>query len=101
MGLDRSEAPAGFEIPEANGVVVAGTDEDFTVRSDDERTNPSAVAFERPVLDPLRHFEELSNTDVAKILGLQKSAASNRYVRALARLKQIMTAMSPSAGASR
>ena len=36
----------------------------------------------------LRHFEELNNSDVARILGLQKSAASNRYVRALARLKQ-------------
>ena len=35
----------------------------------------------------LRHFEELSNTEVAQVLGLSKSAASNRYIRALARLK--------------
>lgn len=35
----------------------------------------------------LRHFEELSNGEVASVLNLTKSAASNRYVRALKRLK--------------
>jgi RNA polymerase sigma-70 factor, ECF subfamily len=35
----------------------------------------------------LRHFEELSNNEVAEILGVQKAAASKRYVRALARLR--------------
>ncbi len=45
--------------------------------------------IDREVL-ALRHFEQLTNNEVAEILGLQKSAASNRYVRALARLKQIM-----------
>ena len=39
----------------------------------------------------LRHFEELTNNEVAEILGIQKSAASNRYVRALQRLKGILT----------
>ena len=38
----------------------------------------------------LRHLEELSNLDTARILGLQPSAASNRYVRALARLKELL-----------
>jgi RNA polymerase sigma-70 factor (ECF subfamily) len=41
----------------------------------------------------LRHFEELSNNETAAVLGLQKSAASNRYVRALKRLKDILSAM--------
>lgn len=41
----------------------------------------------------LRHFDELSNNEVADLLGLQKTAASNRYVRALKRLKEILTAM--------
>jgi RNA polymerase sigma-70 factor (ECF subfamily) len=35
----------------------------------------------------LRHFEELSNKEVAVVLGIQENAASNRYVRALGRLK--------------
>jgi RNA polymerase sigma-70 factor (ECF subfamily) len=35
----------------------------------------------------LRHFEELNNGEIATVLGLSKSAASNRYIRALKRLK--------------
>jgi RNA polymerase sigma-70 factor (ECF subfamily) len=35
----------------------------------------------------LRHFEELSNGEVAAVLNLSKAAASNRYIRALKRLK--------------
>jgi RNA polymerase sigma-70 factor (ECF subfamily) len=45
--------------------------------------------MDREVL-ALRHFEELSNDETAAALGLQKSAASNRYVRALARLKKVL-----------
>jgi RNA polymerase sigma-70 factor (ECF subfamily) len=45
--------------------------------------------LDREVL-ALRHFEELSNTETADLLGIQPAAASKRYVRALARLKQIL-----------
>jgi RNA polymerase sigma-70 factor (ECF subfamily) len=38
----------------------------------------------------LRHFEELSNNETAQVLGLSKAAASNRYVRELARLKAVL-----------
>lgn len=41
----------------------------------------------------LRHFEHLTNTEVAQVLGIQKTAASNRYVRALKRLKTILESM--------
>lgn len=50
--------------------------------------------IDREVL-ALRHFEELSNNEVAEILGLQKAAASNRYVRALKRLKAVMAEVHP------
>lgn len=70
-------------------------------------TSPSRVAMREEVLDQLRdaldgmdeldrevlalrHFEELTNNEVADVLGLQKAAASNRYVRALKRLKGIL-----------
>jgi RNA polymerase sigma-70 factor, ECF subfamily len=36
----------------------------------------------------LRHFEELSNGEIAQVLDLSKTAASNRYMRALERLKE-------------
>jgi RNA polymerase sigma-70 factor, ECF subfamily len=45
--------------------------------------------IDREVLT-LRHFEELSNGETAQILGLTKSAASNRYMRALLRLKETL-----------
>jgi RNA polymerase sigma-70 factor, ECF subfamily len=70
-------------------------------------TTPSqaAVRAERKIrlqeainsLDPidrevlaLRHFEELSNAETAAVLGLDKSAASKRYARALIRLKDVL-----------
>ncbi len=46
--------------------------------------------IDREVL-AMRHFEELSNREVAEVLGLSPTAASNRYVRALKRLKEILT----------
>ena len=48
--------------------------------------------IDREVLT-LRHFEELSNGETAAVLGLQKAAASNRYVRALRRLKDVLSSM--------
>ena len=45
--------------------------------------------LDREVLT-LRHFEMLSNEETAAVLGLRKSAASNRYVRALRRLKEAL-----------
>jgi RNA polymerase sigma-70 factor (ECF subfamily) len=58
----------------------------------DETLAQLEAALER--LDPidrevlaLRHFEELSNNEVASLLGIQKAAASKRYVRALERLR--------------
>jgi RNA polymerase sigma-70 factor (ECF subfamily) len=48
--------------------------------------------IDREVLS-LRHFEELSNGETAQVLGLTKSAASNRYMRALLRLKETLTGM--------
>jgi len=46
--------------------------------------------IDREVL-ALRHFEDLGNDEAADVLGLKKAAASNRYVRALKRLKDIMS----------
>ncbi len=48
--------------------------------------------IDREVLT-LRHFEELSNGEVARVLELTKSAASNRYIRALVRLRETLAGM--------
>ena len=46
--------------------------------------------IDREVL-ALRHFEELTNSEVAETLGIQQKAASIRYIRAVRRLKEILS----------
>lgn len=48
--------------------------------------------LDREVL-ALRHFEELSRTEAAQVLGIEEGAAAKRYVRALKRLKQALADM--------
>jgi len=67
-------------------------------RNEVERRLQSAV--ER--LDPpdreilaLRHVEQLTNAEAARVLGLQESAASKRYIRAVRRLKQELPESEP------
>ena len=52
----------------------------------------SMEPLDREVL-VLRHFEHLTNDEAALVLGLRKSAASQRYIRALKRLKEILSAI--------
>ena len=76
----------------------------------DSLTSPSAVVERSEAVDmveqilqgmsetdrevlALRHFEQVTNDEVAEILGISVKAASNRYVRALARLKDLFQAM--------
>ena len=46
--------------------------------------------IDREVL-ALRHFEELTNSETAEVLQITQKAASIRYVRALARLKKLLS----------
>ena len=60
----------------------------------------AAIATMNPVEQEvlaLRHFEELTNAEVAQTLGIEPKAASLRYVRALRRLKDILAEL-PGAG---
>jgi RNA polymerase sigma-70 factor (ECF subfamily) len=41
----------------------------------------------------LRHFEELTNVEAAQVLGIDTSAASKRYIRAIRRLKAVLDAL--------
>lgn len=50
-----------------------------------ETMNP----IDREIL-ALRHFEQLTNTETAQVLGLRVDAASQRYGRALLRLKDML-----------
>lgn len=59
------------------------------IRSRIEQALAEMDDIDREVL-LLRHFEELSNKETAQVLGIQENAASNRYVRALGRLKGLL-----------
>jgi RNA polymerase sigma-70 factor (ECF subfamily) len=48
--------------------------------------------LDREVL-ALRHFEQLSHADAARVLSISEAAASKRYVRALRRLRKTMAAL--------
>lgn len=48
--------------------------------------------LDREVLS-LRHFEALSRTETAQVLGIEEGAAAKRYLRALKRLKQVLSEM--------
>jgi RNA polymerase sigma-70 factor, ECF subfamily len=41
----------------------------------------------------LRHFEQLTNDEVATALGVKKAAASRRYMRALTRFRKVLLAI--------
>lgn len=55
-----------------------------------ERALNEMEEIDREVL-MLRHFEQLSNAEAARVLGIKPAAAGNRYVRALERLRRIIS----------
>lgn len=57
----------------------------------------SMQEIDREVL-AMRHFEQLTNSEVAEVLGIRPTAASNRYVRAAARLSEILQSMASHRG---
>jgi RNA polymerase sigma-70 factor (ECF subfamily) len=98
---------AGREISLYHGAMPETTTAALAAQLLGRNTSPSQAAqrAERKIrlqeslnsLDPLdreilalRHFEHLSNGEAAEVLGLDKSAASKRYARALIRLKDIL-----------
>jgi RNA polymerase sigma-70 factor (ECF subfamily) len=52
----------------------------------------SMDTLDRDVL-ALRHFEQLTPAETAQVLGIKEKAAGMRYVRALRRLKEILSAL--------
>jgi RNA polymerase sigma-70 factor (ECF subfamily) len=99
---------AGQEVSLYRGALPQASSESLAAQLLGKLTSPSqaAVRVETQLrvqeainsMDPmdrevlvLRHFEMLSNQETAKVLGISKKAASNRYVRALERLKEILS----------
>jgi RNA polymerase sigma-70 factor, ECF subfamily len=107
LGAEMRAAAAEVSLPQI-GVSFASA-ESMAGQLVGHMTSPSQAAIRHELqerlraaldeMDPLdrevlalRHFEELGNNEVAQVLGLSKDAASKRHVRALKRLRGILTA---------
>ncbi len=84
VGAPASGTLSGFFVAHVTSPSGAVMREEL--REKIEQALASMDEIDREVL-LLRHFEELSNKEAATVLGIQENAASNRYVRALGRLK--------------
>lgn len=86
----KTHAMSGFFVGHFTSPSQAAMREEARQRI--EQALDSMEEIDREVL-LLRHFEELSNKETAEVLGIQENAASNRYVRALGRLKGLLTGL--------
>ena len=93
----REVSPAALAGPEVSSIALAAafagrgpTPSGIAMRAEQESAVLSALEEMRPIdreVLALRHFEGMTNQEVAATLGLQTNAASRRYLRALARLQ--------------
>jgi RNA polymerase sigma-70 factor (ECF subfamily) len=102
LGVDKRNAE--LEVSIYRGTMPEATSASLAAQLLGRLTSPSLAAIRAETqlrvqevlngMDPidrevlvLRHFEHLSNNEVAELLALSKAAASKRYVSALRRLK--------------
>jgi RNA polymerase sigma-70 factor (ECF subfamily) len=93
----------GAGMPEASSAAMAAQLMDHDTRASDAAARAERRQRVREALDQLaptdrevlvlRHFEELTAAETAQVLGVARSAASKRYVRALRRLKGLIEAL--------
>jgi RNA polymerase sigma-70 factor (ECF subfamily) len=64
------------------------------VAEEAERLRAALSLLDGPERDLIlwRHFEQLSNAEIARLLGVSEAAAGKRYVRALERLRGLLVA---------
>lgn len=108
--LGTQKRNAGNEFSIDRGWTSSSTSSSLSFHLLDHLTTPSEAALreemtqklnealadmkeiDREVL-ALRHFEQLTNREAAQVLGISEQAASDRYIRALSRLKTAMTSL--------
>lgn len=89
-----------WNLPDASSALLAAqllgrsaTPSQIASRAEQQRRLQAALEALRPAdreIIVLRHFEQLSNQETAKLLGVSETTASTRHVRALERLKEIL-----------
>jgi len=105
MRTAQREVPLFGGAPDASGVSIASAIADSGAPSPSSAAmGAEAVERLRAALDAMkredrevlvmRHFEHLSNGDVARLLGLTSGGASLRYLRAAERLREVLDEIS-------
>ena len=100
-GVNREQplAPAGWAAQSSLDLAGQLVDQELTpasaaIRHELERRLHAAIALldedDREMIW-MRHFEHLANQEVAAALGLTEAAASMRYLRAVRKLRDLMT----------
>jgi len=102
---------AGREIPLPDAAPPEATSISLAACLIGDLTSPSQAAIREETarkidqvlegMDPidrevliLRHFEQLTNDEVASVLGVKKAAASRRYTRAVTRFREVVEGIS-------
>jgi RNA polymerase sigma-70 factor, ECF subfamily len=90
-------------LPEADSVSLAAhllgqltTPSQAAVKAERRLMVQEALAaldpLDREVL-ALKHFEQLSTSEIAEVLGMSKAGAGSRYLRAIKRLREVLSSM--------
>jgi RNA polymerase sigma-70 factor (ECF subfamily) len=106
--LGAQARDAGREVSLYRGALPEATSAALAAQLVGHRSSPSEAAMRAEMkvrvqealnsMEPLdrealtlRHFEQLSNAETAEVLGIDQSAASKRFIRAVKRLKEILS----------
>lgn len=94
VSADAPLGPSASAVALVDHMIASGVTPSLAVAEDEYRRQllqalDGMNPMDREVL-VLRHFEELSNLDAARSLGIQPDAASKRYIRALERLAAVL-----------
>jgi RNA polymerase sigma-70 factor (ECF subfamily) len=95
--FDRAPPAYGTSLTTADELVGYGTQaSDAAIRGEVQAQVREALhqmnALDREVL-ALKHFEQLTSGEAARVLRIQERAAAKRYLRALVRLKDVLGGM--------
>ncbi len=105
--LGAAKRDAAIEVSLHQGALPPASSASLAAQLLGRLTSPSQAAMKAELklrvqealnaLDPLdrevlalRHFEQLSNVEASSLLGIGKSAASSRYLRALKKVKDLL-----------
>lgn len=96
ISINQSLPQVSSEILAAQLVGTHSTPSQAAMRAETQARLQEALESMNPIdreILALRHFEQLTNLETAQVLGLKEATASQRYGRALLRLKDLLLSL--------